>query len=189
VGLGAAMGTEAPAAYLGVATGAALGDRWWRRLVRPLAVGGGAAGVAVLMGIPLVGTAYIIELGRRHHAPLNAERVTAALVGGLVGWLLNVSLGSTSTVIRILSHAQPTQSLPVPRVVRGNLGPIMGLAIDDNGIMYAADFTSSSKIYSVDRATGVATQLFDTGTSHVHNIAFNPGSPSVARSHQCFGSS
>jgi hypothetical protein len=61
----------------------------------------------------------------------------------------------------------------------GNQGSIMGLAIDDNGAMYAADFTSSSKIYSVDRATGVATPLFDTGTSHVHNIAFNPGSPSV----------
>jgi chloride channel protein, CIC family len=93
VGLGAAMGTEAPAAYLGVATGAALGDRWWRRLLRPLAVGGGAAGVAVLMGIPLVGTAYILELGRRHRAPLNVERVTAALVGGFVGWLLHISLG------------------------------------------------------------------------------------------------
>jgi hypothetical protein len=61
----------------------------------------------------------------------------------------------------------------------GNLGPIMGLAIDDNGAMYAADFTSSSKIYSVDRATGVTTRLFDTGTTHIHNIAFNPGSPSV----------
>src|SRR5215470_13787753 len=32
VGLGAPMGTEAPAAYLGVATGAALGERWWRPL-------------------------------------------------------------------------------------------------------------------------------------------------------------
>ena len=33
------MGTEAPAAYLGVATGVALGDRgrWWRRLLRPAA--------------------------------------------------------------------------------------------------------------------------------------------------------
>jgi len=61
----------------------------------------------------------------------------------------------------------------------GNLGPIMGLAIDDNGAMYAADFTSSSKFYSVNRVTGVATQLFDSGTSHVHNIAFNPGSPAV----------
>jgi len=65
VGLGAPMGTEAPAAYLGVAIGAALGGRW-RRLVRPAAVGGGAAGVAVLMGIPLVGTLYILELERRH---------------------------------------------------------------------------------------------------------------------------
>src|SRR5215469_4512114 len=86
VGFGGAMGTEAPAAYIGVATGAALGTRW-RRLLRPAAVGGGAAGVAVLMGIPLVGTAYILELGRRHKAPLNVERITAALVGGLVGWL------------------------------------------------------------------------------------------------------
>src|SRR5215469_5670878 len=45
VGLGAPMGTESPAAYLGVALGAALGDRWWRPLLRPAAVGGGAAGV------------------------------------------------------------------------------------------------------------------------------------------------
>ncbi len=93
VGFGSAMGTEAPAAYLGVAAGAALGDRWWRRFARPAAVGGGAAGVAALIGIPLLGAAYILELGRRHHAPLNAERVTAALVGGYVGWMLNLALG------------------------------------------------------------------------------------------------
>jgi chloride channel protein, CIC family len=93
VGFGSAMGTEAPAAYLGLATGAALGDRWWRRLLRPAAVGGGAAGVSALIGIPLLGTAYILELGKRHHAPLNTERVTAALVGGYVGWLLNLALG------------------------------------------------------------------------------------------------
>lgn len=93
VGFGSAMGTEAPAAYLGLATGTAVGDRWWRRLLRPAAVGGGAAGVAALIGIPLLGTAYVLELGKRHHAPLNAERLTAGLVGGYVGWLLNVALG------------------------------------------------------------------------------------------------
>jgi H+/Cl- antiporter ClcA len=92
VGLGAPMGTEAPAAYIGLATGAALGDRGWRPLLRPAAVGGGAAGVAALMGIPLLGTAYILELGHRHHAPVNAERVTAALAGGFVGWLLHIAL-------------------------------------------------------------------------------------------------
>jgi CIC family chloride channel protein len=91
VGSGGAMGTEAPAAYLGVAAGACLGDRGhrWRRLLRPAALGGGAAGVAALMAIPLVGTCFMLELGRRRRAPLSAERVTAALVGGLVGWGIN----------------------------------------------------------------------------------------------------
>jgi H+/Cl- antiporter ClcA len=105
VGLGAAMGTEKPAAYLGVAVGTALGDRWWPRLLRPAAVAGGAAGVAVLMGIPLVGSAFILELERRHHAPLNLERVTAALVGGFVGWLYHVAFGVD--LIRLVVPKEP----------------------------------------------------------------------------------
>jgi len=109
VGLGAAMGTEKPAAYLGVAAGAALGDRWWRRLLRPAAVGGGAAGVAALMGIPVVGTVFILELERRHHAPLSIERVTAALVGGLVGWLWHIALDVD--LIRLVVPKEPPHSL------------------------------------------------------------------------------
>jgi len=91
VGLGAPMGTESPAAHFGVAAGVSLMDRgrWWRRLTRPAAVGGGAAGVAALVGIPLVGTAFMLELGRRRNVPLSVERVTAALMGGLVGWAIN----------------------------------------------------------------------------------------------------
>jgi H+/Cl- antiporter ClcA len=94
VGTGGAMGTEAPAAYLGAAAGACLGDRgrWWRQLLRPAALAGGASGVAALMGIPLVGTGYMLELGWGHRARLTAERVTAALVGGLVGWAINIIL-------------------------------------------------------------------------------------------------
>src|SRR5215475_6921747 len=107
VGFGAAMGTEAPAAYIGVATGAALGSRW-HRLLRPAAVGGGAAGVAALMGIPLLGTAYILELGRRHHAPLNAERVPAALLGGFVGWLLHIAL--RVDLLRLVVPHEPPHS-------------------------------------------------------------------------------
>jgi H+/Cl- antiporter ClcA len=70
VGSGAAMGTEAPAAYLGVAAGVWLGDRGrrWRRLLRPAAVAGGAAGVAALMGVALVGSAFMLELGWRRRA-------------------------------------------------------------------------------------------------------------------------
>lgn len=109
IGLGGAMGTEAPAAYLGVATGAALGDRWWRPLLRPAAVGGGAAGVAALMGIPLLGTAYILELGQRHHAPLNPERITAALAGGFVGWLLHIAF--RVDLLRLVVPKEPPHTL------------------------------------------------------------------------------
>lgn len=107
VGLGAAMGTEAPAGYLGVATGVALGQRW-RPLLRPAAVGGGAAGISALMGISLLGPAYILELGRRHHAPLSAERVTAAVVGGFVGWLLHVALHVD--LLRLVVPKEPPHS-------------------------------------------------------------------------------
>jgi chloride channel protein, CIC family len=95
VGLGGAMGTEAPAAYLGVATGVCLGDRgrWWRRLLRPAGLAGGAAGVAALMRIPLVGTLFMLELGRRRQAPISAERVLAALVGGVIGWGIDAFFG------------------------------------------------------------------------------------------------
>ncbi len=134
VGLGSAMGTEAPAAYIGVATGAALGHRWWRPLLRPAAVGGGAAGVAALMGIPLLGTAYILELGRRHHAPVNAERAIAALAGGLVGWLLHVAL--RVDLLRLVVPKEPPHTFQqammtalVIGVLSGTITALSGAAI------------------------------------------------------------
>jgi H+/Cl- antiporter ClcA len=95
VGLGNAMGTEAPAAYLGVATGACLGDRGkrWRKLLRPAAIAGGAAGVGALMGIATVGTAFMLELGSRKRAPLSADRVIPALIGGFIGWGIDTLFG------------------------------------------------------------------------------------------------
>src|SRR5215475_2887009 len=104
------MGTEAPAAYLGVATGACLGDRgrWWRRLLRPAALAAGAAGVSAVMGAAAVGFAYMLELGRRHRAPLCAERVIAAALGGLIGWGINYALGLS--LIRLIVPKFPPDS-------------------------------------------------------------------------------
>ena len=111
VGSGAAMGTEAPAAYLGMAAGDCLGDRFasWRRFLRPAALAGGAAGVSALMAIPLVGTAFMLEIGRRRRAPLSAERVTAALVGGCVGWAINTTFHLN--LIRLVVPKEPPVSL------------------------------------------------------------------------------
>ncbi len=110
VGSGAGMGTEAPAAYLGVATGAWAADRGrrWRQLLRPAAVAGGAAGVGALMGIPLVGTAFMLEMGRRNGAPYSLGRVIAALIGGFVGWAIDVTFGLQ--LIRLVVPKEPPVS-------------------------------------------------------------------------------
>ncbi len=91
VGLGAPMGTESPAAHIGVATGVWLSSRdpALHRLVRPAAIGGGAAGVSALMGIPLVGSFFMFELSQRRQIPLTPERAAAMLAGGVVGWGVN----------------------------------------------------------------------------------------------------
>jgi len=126
VGLGAGMGTEAPAAYFGVAAGAFVGDRgrWWRCLLRPAALGGGAAGVAALMGIPLVGTAYMLELGRRHKAPLSAERVMAALIGGFVGWGFDVVFGLN--LIRLVVPKEPPVNFTQAAITALFIGALSG---------------------------------------------------------------
>ena len=91
VGLGAPMGTESPAAHIGVATGSWLGSAVpaLRSLARPLAIGGGAASVSALIGIPLVGSFFMAELAARRQIPLSGPRAAAMLAGGLSGWAVH----------------------------------------------------------------------------------------------------
>ncbi|MFM7642927.1 MAG: chloride channel protein, partial [Cyanobium sp.] len=95
VGLGAPMGTESPAAHIGVATGSWLGSAvpGLRQLARPLAIGGGAASVSALIGIPLVGSFFMFELAERRQVPLTLRRAAAMLTGGLAGWGVNAWFG------------------------------------------------------------------------------------------------
>jgi H+/Cl- antiporter ClcA len=111
VGFGAAMGTEAPAVYFGEAAGAWVGDhgRRWRRLLRPAALSGAAAGVAALMGIPLVGASYVLEIGQQE-ASLTAERLVAAVIGGVVGWGIDV-LCNLSLIRLVVPKEAPDTAL------------------------------------------------------------------------------
>jgi len=126
VGSGGAMGTEAPAAYLGVAAGACLGDRggWWRRLLRPAALAGGAAGVSALMATPLVGPVFMLELGLRNRAPVNAERSAAALIGGFIGWAITAFFHLE--FIRLIVPKEPPQSFTQAAVTALLIGALAG---------------------------------------------------------------
>jgi len=126
VGSGGAMGTEAPAAYLGVAAGACLGDRGgsWRRLLRPAALAGGAAGVSALMATPLVGPVFMLELGLRNRAPVNAERSAAALIGGFIGWAITAFLHMQ--FIRLIVPKEPPQSFTQAAVTALLIGALAG---------------------------------------------------------------
>jgi H+/Cl- antiporter ClcA len=119
VGLGAPMGTESPAAHIGFATGTWLGsfNSALRPLVRPLAIGGGAASVSALMGIPLVGSFFMFELSGRRQIPLTPERGAAMLAGGLVGWGINVAFNLQ--LIRLV----------VPKVPPADLWNTMGATL------------------------------------------------------------
>lgn len=137
VGLGAPMGTESPAAHLGVATGSALGalGERWRGLARSAGVGGGAAGVAALMGLPLVGLAFMLELGRRSRAPLSLSRVLAASSGALVGWGFNVVLDLS--LIRLI----------VPAIAPGDLVLALATALLVGALSGAFGSVTGAAIY------------------------------------------
>lgn len=144
VALGAPMGTEAPAAHLGVAAGSWVGSKdRLRRFVRPAGLAGGAAGVAALMGIPLVGTAFMLEIGRRRNAAVSVERVIAALVGGLVGWRINVAFDLD--LIRLVVPAVPPSDVLDAVLAAVFIGAIAGAitALTGAAIYRARDWSAS----------------------------------------------
>lgn len=137
VGLGAPMGTESPAAHIGVATGVWLSSRnpALRRLVRPAAIGGGAAGVSALMGIPLVGSFFMFELSQRRQIPLTPERAAAMLAGGVAGWGVNFIF--KLSLIRLV----------VPRVPPADLWDAAAAALFIGAIAGVITSLSSEAIY------------------------------------------
>jgi H+/Cl- antiporter ClcA len=181
VGSGAALGSEAPAAYLGVASGAFLGDRGrrWRRFLRPAALGGGAAGVSVLMGIPLVGTAYVLELGKRNDAPYSLERVVAALVGGGVGWALNVVWDVN--LIRLVVPKEPPASLMQAVVTVVCIGALSGLitSLAASAIYRAKNWLAPPPVRLMIGGVAVAGAAVALSLVAEPSAAFGPGGAAI----------
>lgn len=136
VGSGAPMGTESPAAHLGVAAGSSVGGLKGRLadLVRPAAISGGAAGIAVLMGLPIVAIVFMLELGHRNRAPLSPHRLLAAGIGATIGWAINA--GFELNFIRLItpltgpeSFARAVGLAVLVGLVSGALSSAMGAGI------------------------------------------------------------
>jgi hypothetical protein len=58
------------------------------------------------------------------------------------------------------------------KVVDMKVDAVMGLAIDEDGKFYVADWVPGSKIYTLDAGTGMTTSILETQLDYVHNIAF-----------------
>ena len=87
----------------------------------------------------------------------------------------NLYGASMTALYRI--HRNRTTNMATKVVTFVGSSPVMGIAIDENGGFYAADFVDPptlSTIYRVNVETGFLTPLFNTGIAFVHNIAFKP---------------
>jgi hypothetical protein len=87
----------------------------------------------------------------------------------------NLYGASRTALYRIHRNRTTNMATKVVKFVGSSF--VMGIAIDEDGGFYAADFVGAptlSTIYRVDVETGVLTPLFNTGIAFVHNIAFKP---------------
>jgi H+/Cl- antiporter ClcA len=126
-----------------------------------------------------VGTAYILELEHRHKAPINVERVTAALVGGLVGWLLNSWLGVN--LIRLVVPKEPPYTVYQALITALLIGVLSGSITSISGAaIYKAKAWRASPIVRLELgglALGVAAVMIALIASP--SAAIGPGGGAI----------
>jgi CIC family chloride channel protein len=66
----------------------------------------------------------MLELGRRHNARLSGERIVAALVGGLIGWGINVAFHLN--LIRLIVPKEPPSDLAHALITAVFIGALSG---------------------------------------------------------------
>jgi H+/Cl- antiporter ClcA len=67
----------------------------------------------------------MLEIGRRRRAPLSTERVLAALIGGLVGWAINVAFHLN--LIRLVVPKEPPSNFTMAVVAAVLIGGLSGM--------------------------------------------------------------
>jgi len=184
VGLGAPMGTESPAAHLGVAAGAALGAAPAARSApiefkRAAALAGGAAAVATLIGLPLVGLAFMLELGRRRNVPVSLARVVTASMGALAGWTINVVFGLD--LIRLVVPDVAPSAIPRALLTALVVGAMSGgiCSLTGAAIYRARAWEGHGTLKLVVGGVGVASTVIAIGLLATRTAGIGPGAGAV----------
>ncbi|MFN9958467.1 MAG: chloride channel protein, partial [bacterium] len=176
------MGTESPAAHVGVAMGSFLGSTIpaLRQLVRPLAIGGGAASVSALMGIPLVGSFFMVELSQRRQVPLSLERLVAMGIGGVTGWGVNAAfhLDLIRLVVPRVSPAGPLQGLVAALCIGVLAGALT--ALTGEAIYWARGIRNQPVLRLLIGGTLLAALALLIGRIATPAAAFGPGGAAIA---------
>jgi H+/Cl- antiporter ClcA len=128
VGLGAALGLEGPAMYLGGALGVAVAERFRRYRLDAdlLLVAGAAAGVAGLLGQPLLGALLAVEIPYRFG--IDAKRLGVAAVGAIAGFAtFRVALKLPPLIT--VRHLTIDVRLIIAAVIAGAAGSLIARAL------------------------------------------------------------
>jgi DNA-binding beta-propeller fold protein YncE len=88
------------------------------------------------------------------------------------GTLYGVSDGGTGTEKGNALYKLSLTNGVATNPVHINVDAVMGLAIDEDGRFYVADYVRQSKVYKLDSGTGMATPILETHLDFVNNIAF-----------------
>ena len=86
------------------------------------------------------------------------------------GTLYGVSDGATGSTLFRLDRSTGAAT----KVVEMKVGSVMGLAINEHGNFYVADYVQGSRVYTLQLHTGRVTPILKTHLDFVHNIAFQP---------------
>jgi hypothetical protein len=88
------------------------------------------------------------------------------------GTLYGVSDGANGTEKGSSLYTLSLTNGVATKVVDIKVDAVMGLAVDEDGKFYVADYARQSKIYALDSGTGMTTPILETHLDFVNNIAF-----------------
>ena len=131
------------------------------------------------MGVALVGTFYLLELGQQRRAPFSAARVTAALAGGIVGWGINIGLDLD--LIRLIVPKEAPVNLAQAVITAGYVGVVSGAitALAGRAVQRAKKWKASPAVrLGLGGLATLATALL-LATIAAPSAAFGPGGAAI----------